>query len=225
MPRRSRRPTSTSRTARAEDAAPRGTSTVSNARSGWAAATKGTAKAATNRLWQLPVAPTPLDFGTSLVDEDTPDGFVALMAWGPTAATADQLLYAESLCGTGVYLVEEGGPPPGEALVTFGDLESILGLAWLPDGSGFVYAVTDGSFFGDDRSANLYRHDLASGVDEPITTFVGDFAGQVSASGDGQRFLFERSADLNDVGSRLLEPDLWIVDRDGGGLTLLVQDA
>ena len=177
-------------------------------------------------LWQLPTEPTPLEFGTSLVGDDaTPDGFVALMAWGPTAATADLLLYAKSFGDTGVYLVEEGSGTPGEALLTFDSFESIMGLAWLPDGSGFVYAVTEGDYFGDDRSANLYLHDLASGVSEPVTTFVGDFAGQVSVSGDGNRFVFERATDLEETGAALADPDLWIVERDGSGLRLLVADA
>lgn len=177
-------------------------------------------------LWQVPATPPPLEFGASLLGESgTPDGFVAHMAWGPTAATSDLLLYAKSFDGAGVYLVEEGSGTPGEALVTFGDIEAVLGLAWLPDGSGFVYAVTEGPYFGDERSANLYLHDLASHVDEPLTTFVGDFAGQVSVSGDGNRFVFERATDLDEVGGSLIEPDLWIVERDASGLRLLVEDA
>jgi hypothetical protein len=47
------------------------------------------------------------------------------------------------------------------------------GLAWLPDGSGFVYALTEGD----------------------------DFTGA------------------------LIEPDSWIVERDGSGATLLVDNA
>ncbi|MFO8150891.1 MAG: hypothetical protein R6T93_11390 [Trueperaceae bacterium] len=62
-------------------------------------------------------------------------------------------------------------------------------------------------------------------MDEPLTTFDGEFAGQVSVSGDGNRFVFERAAELDEAGSGLAESDLWIVERDGTGLRLLIEDA
>lgn len=177
-------------------------------------------------LWHLPARPSPLDFGETLLAEDVAaDDFVALLAWGPTPATADRLLYAKSYGPTGVFLIEEGSATAGEPLATFDSFEAVLGLAWLPDGSGFVYSVTEGDYFGADRSANVYLYDLASRTAEPITTFVGDFAGQLAVSGDGTRIVFERATDLDDVGGDLADPDLWVVHRDGSGLRLLVEDA
>ncbi len=177
-------------------------------------------------LWQLPRNPQPLEFGTSLLAEDaSPDDFVALMAAGPTSATADQLLYAKSFSNAGVYLAEEGSATLSPALVAFGSVEAVLGLAWLPDGSGFVYSVTEGNSFSDEYSANLHHYDLGTGEVRQITSFVGDFAGQVSVSGDGQRLVFERAAELDGFGGAPLDPDLWLVNLDGSGLELLVEGA
>ncbi len=177
-------------------------------------------------LWQLPRNPEPLEFGTSLLEGETrPSDFVALMAAGPTSATADQLLYAKSFGNAGVYLTLEGSADAGVPLVTVDSLEAVLGLAWLPDGSGFVFSVTEGDPFGEGYSANLHHYDLGTDQITRITSFVGDFAGQLSVSGDGRRLVFERAAELDGFGGSLLDPDLWIVDIDGGGLELLVADA
>ncbi|MDQ3459050.1 MAG: Tol biopolymer transporter periplasmic protein [Deinococcota bacterium] len=177
-------------------------------------------------LWQLPAQPEPLEFGSSLLAEEVrPGGYVGFLAWGPTPATADQLLYSKSFDESGVYLVREGSSDAGEALLSFESFEALFGLAWLPDGSGFVYSVTEGDYFGEDRSSDLFVYDFASGEATRVTSFVGDFTGQVSVSGDGQRFVFERAADLTEFGAGLLEPDLWLVNRDGSGLGLLVENA
>jgi dipeptidyl aminopeptidase/acylaminoacyl peptidase len=100
-----------------------------------------------------------------------------------------------------------------------------LGLAWLPDGSGFVYALTEGDDFGEDRSSNLFLYQFANGTPERLTSYVGDFVGQVSVSGDGERFVIELAGDLDDFTGALIEPDSWIVERDGSGATLLVDNA
>lgn len=177
-------------------------------------------------LWQLPVQPQPLEFGSSLLAEDVrPGGYVAFLAWGPTPTTAGQLLYAQSFSDAGVYLAAEGGSDGGVPLSSVDSFEAVFGSAWLPDGSGFVYSVTEGDYFGDDRASNLFVYDFGSGESTRVTSLVGEFAGQVSVSPDGERFVFERAADLAEFEAGLLEPDLWLVQRDGSGLTLLMEDA
>lgn len=177
-------------------------------------------------LWQLPRNPGPLAFGDSLLAEDVrPDGYVALLAWGPTAATADQLLYAQSFGDTGVYFTVEGSVTPGAPLVTFESWEAVLGLAWLPDGSGFVYSVTEGDYFGEDRSSNLYHYDLDTDQITKLTDLVGEFVGQVSVSGSGDSFVFEVAAELDEFGADLLDPDLWVIDSVGVAPRLLVEGA
>ena len=176
-------------------------------------------------LWQLPAEPSPLELGSSLLAKGVSPGNGGLLAWGPTTETTDRLLYSKSFYGTGVYLVDEGSADAGETLLTLDELEAVHGLAWLPDGSGFVYAVTDGAFLGEGGSGNLFVYDFATEEATRVTSFVGDFAGQVSVSPDGETFVFERATDLNEDETGLLQPDLWLVNRDGSGLRLLIEDA
>jgi hypothetical protein len=44
-------------------------------------------------------------------------------------------------------------------------------------------------------------------------------------SGDGRHVVFERARELHPVDARPVDPDLWIVDLDGSGLRLLVENA
>src|SRR5690606_24765317 len=166
-----------------------------------------------NSFTELPAHPEPLSFGTNLMTEtaDFPL-FVDLVTRGPTAATANDILYAgtDSFDTTAVYLVSDGSSGPGEPLVIYDGLESILGLAWLPDASGFIYSVTEGDYYSEERSANLFLYDFESGMSGRITDFVGDFAGPLSVSADGSAVVFERAAAQVDFSDDLLEPDLWI---------------
>jgi hypothetical protein len=66
-------------------------------------------------------------------------------AWdlGPTAATANQLLYSENSEGdSGIYRITEGGKHPGEKLTTYCNIpyQILFDLRWLPDGSGFLFS-------------------------------------------------------------------------------------
>ncbi|HEX7000588.1 MAG TPA: hypothetical protein VF164_02730 [Trueperaceae bacterium] len=180
-----------------------------------------------NSFTELPAHPEPLTFGTNLMAEtaDFPL-FVDLVARGPTSETANDILYAgtESFESTAIYLVSDGSSGPGEPLVEYDSTESILGLAWLPDGSGFVYSVTEGDFFGEERSANLFLFDFQTGMPERITDFVGEFAGLLSVSPDGTAVVFERADAQVEFSDELLEPDLWVV-RGDGSLELLVEEA
>lgn len=180
-----------------------------------------------NSPMQLSPNPEPLEFGSPILAQgaDLPD-FILQLAWGPTEATASQLLFqgSETFDSVSIYLATEGSATLGEPLVSYPFTEFIYGLAWLPDGSSFVFSVTDGNF-GGDKSSNLFIYDLATEETTRVTTLSGDFAGQVSVSSDGERFVFERAAELDEFGSALLEPDLWIVNQDGSGLRLLVEDA
>ncbi len=180
-----------------------------------------------NSFTQLPTQPEPLSFGSALMAEDADFPlFVDLLARGPTAATANDILYAgtEAFETTAIYLVADGSSGPGEPLVVHDATESILGLAWLPDASGFFYSVTEGDYFGDDRSANIFLYDFASGTSQRITDFVGEFAGVLSVSGDGGAIVFERAAEQVELSDDLIDPDLWVVRSDGSA-ELLVEDA
>ena len=140
--------------------------------------------------------------------------------WGPTAATANQILYASgSGNDSAIYRVTEGGTMPGEKILVYNKLPNQLAqdLRWLPDGRGFLYShgtITD-------TAANIYRYDFETRKSEPITNLDSGFARGMSISPDGKWVVFERAAvyrDYDNVG-------LWIVGTDGKGMRLLVKDA
>jgi len=90
---------------------------------------------------QIVPNPGPLEFGEELqTDSSQMPDFAKLLAWGP-ASQADRLLYAGNITfdSESIYLMAEGSTTAGERLVSYDATEAVLGLAWLPDGSGFVY--------------------------------------------------------------------------------------
>jgi len=174
-----------------------------------------------NSLKRISPHPQPADFGERLLAESVDMPTIAMhLAWGPTPATANQLLYAgdESFESTGIYRVTEGSSTAGEKLVSHESYELIQGLSWLPDGSGFVYAVMEG--FEMD-TANLYVYTFASRQARRITNFSGEFAGLPSVAPDGRQIAFERFASREDDAP----VEVWVINRDGSGLRLLARNA
>lgn len=176
-----------------------------------------------NALFGITPNPTPLDFGARVVNASSGmPNIVSLMAYGPKGTRAGQILYDgyEPGVSEGIYLVAEGSTSAGQPLVTFDYTDLVRGLAWLPDGSGFVYSVLEGDFFGPDRSANIFRYEFAGQKVTRLTSFVGEFTGQLTVSPNGQQIAFERSAAQDDS-----QPtDIWLMNRDGSGKVLLVED-
>lgn len=185
-----------------------------------------------NGFTRLPVEPGPLEFGTSLLAEgDFMPLYTDHLSWGPTAQRAGQLLYfgSDSLGGVaGIYLMSEGSNTPGERLVTLSDTsETVLDLAWLPDGSGFVFTVTGGEYYPDTRGADIYLFEFAGPGLTPLTDLhpTGEYAGRLSVSGDGQKVVFELSGDIAEAGFDLVDPDLWILDIASATAELLMTAA
>lgn len=172
--------------------------------------------------------PAPLDFGEDLlaVDQSQLPDFINYLAWGPTDATAQQLLYSGNVSfeTDGIYRASEGDTTAGKLLISYPAPNRILGLAWLPDGSGFVYAVTQFDDMYQLQSSNLFEYSFATGKATQLTRFDGEFAGQLTVSPDGRQIVFERSTSMPEFGDTLNDPDLWLMQRDGTGLRLLVQN-
>jgi hypothetical protein len=140
--------------------------------------------------------------------------------WGPTAATANQLLYTENSSGdSAVFRINEGGKHPGDKLTSYSDIEYqlLFDLHWLPDGSGFLFS--NQTLMRD--SANIFRYDFASRRVTQITKLANEFTGSFSISPDGQSIVYERSKSLDDE----RDTDLWIVPMKGGAGRLLVRNA
>lgn len=175
-----------------------------------------------NGLRQIDPHPLPLDFGQELqTDQAAMPSFVDILAWGPVSRP-NQLLYVgnEIVTSEAIYLTTEGQATAGEPLLTFEYFEDVRGLAWLPDGSGFIFAVEEGEFFQSVR-ANVYEYTFATEDVRPLTNFTNDFAGQLSVSPDGGQIVFERAATEDFAAAT----DLWLMNRDGSGLKLLQEAA
>ena len=126
--------------------------------------------------------------------------------WGPTTATAKQLLYSEN--GTeesAIFRIAEGGKHPGEKLAVYSKIpyQILFDLRWLPDGSGFLFS--NQTLMRD--SANIFRYDFGTRTTTQITNLQNEFTGNFSISPDGQWIVFERSKSLDE--ERPI--DLWIV--------------
>lgn len=174
-----------------------------------------------NGLRSIIPDPSPLDFGDPLqTDQQAMPTFVDSVAWGP-ASQADKLLYVGNEIGVSeaVYLLTAGDASAGQPLVTLAYYENIRGVAWLPDGSGFIYSAEESESLSPVR-ANIYEYSFSTRSSRQITTFESTFAGQLSVSPDGSQIVFERSA----APDYSLATDLWLVNRDGSGLELLVED-
>lgn len=171
-------------------------------------------------LNQIEADPPPGHLGDPLLMADVFDmpQFVNFPTWGPTAALENQLLYAgdDPLEGVrAIYLVAEGSSDRGEPLATLDwDENSVLGLTWLPDGSGFLYSVE--SFWGGSR---LYEYSFASNQAQLRAEFE-DYVGGLSVSPDGQWVVAHRTTSL----SGDAPVDLWTMRPDGSQMSLLVEN-
>jgi hypothetical protein len=174
-------------------------------------------------LTRIASHPAPLSFGSDLLGEgvETPLSSTHL-AWGPTAATANQLLYAGNAGGvdidvpTGIYRTTAGSDSAGQRLVSFESYDSVYGLAWLPDGSGFVYSVTE-QFL---HTANVFVYRFATQESTRLTDYEYEthFAGLLSVSPDGQQVVFERAVKESEFSIYLVDHELWMVNIDGSNL-------
>ncbi len=151
------------------------------------------------------------------------------VAWGPTPATADQYLYSSGMnvfkdnIG-GIYLNTVGDTSGGTQLILSYDYsaEYIHDIAWLPDGSGFLFSKfhVELGYFSD-----IYEYDFATQEITQLTPTFNDesqYGGArgLSISPDGRQIVFERAVYLSDAPS-----SLWIMNIDGTDLHKLLDDA
>ncbi|HSM58472.1 MAG TPA: hypothetical protein VK879_20120 [Candidatus Sulfomarinibacteraceae bacterium] len=176
--------------------------------------------------YHIEANPGLLELGDLLLDGQSSALFVDLLTWSPAAANANQLLYGGSgfavdLSEVGVFRIYEGSPDPGEVLVSPSEVwHTVTGLAWLPDGSGFIFAMSEDTFIGE--KADIFEYSFSTGQATRLTDFSTEFAYQLSVSPDGQRIVFERVTEL--LVWEDPQVDLWIMNRDGSGQRLLVEN-
>lgn len=156
------------------------------------------------------------DLGTPLIKPNFVLGYPSLMDWSPAPAKANQILYQEWDIDAGhIYLTTEDSTETGDLLYTYDAGEKLLDLKWLPDGSGFVFALTENS----QTASNLWKYDFATQQVTELTHFTNEIAGAVSIAPDGQTIVFEHAPDFS------TKTDLWVVQSDGSNSHLFVKDA
>ena len=170
-------------------------------------------------LNSVSASPTPGDYEYHPLFEGKNPMGTCVWDWGPTAATANQLLYSENGSDqSAIFRITEGGKHPGEKLALYSNIpyQILFDLRWLPDGSGFLFS--NQTLMRD--SANIFRYDFATRKTTQITNLQNEFTGNFSISPDGHWIVFERSKSLDE--ERPI--DLWIMPVDGGNPRLLVRD-
>lgn len=170
-------------------------------------------------MFALPPDPSPLDLGQELqTDVSAMPDFASHLEWGPPSK-ANQLLYRGSVIfdAQGVYLTQENSATAGQRLVSYEVWENIRGLAWLPDGSGFIYSVEESDDNFTSVKANVFEYNFGTQQAKRLTNFDNLFAGEVTISPDGTQIVFDLSAEAD-----LAAPsDLYIMNRNGSGQQLL----
>lgn len=162
---------------------------------------------------KVPASPPDGALGNDLIGSSAIPGFPSLAEYAPLASMANQLLVDSfDFNGESIYRVTEGAGNSGDPLVTFD--APVIDLKWLPDGSGFLVAAPS-----DTTTSNIYEYDFASRQLTQITHFSNEIAGHFSIGPDGQTIVFERAVDIDSPA------DLWLIDRDGSNLRLLVRGA
>jgi hypothetical protein len=176
-------------------------------------------RSGTCTLNSVPGNPTPGEYVYNpLFSGKNPLG-TCVWDWGPTAETANQLLYTENASGeSSIFRIAEGGKHPGEKLTRFSDIEYqlLFDLRWLPDASGFLFS--NQTLMRD--SANIFRYDFATRKVTQVTHLENEFTGSFTISPDGQWIVFERSKSLDDN----RDIDLWIARINGSNARVLVRN-
>jgi hypothetical protein len=180
---------------------------------------------------QIPANPPYGSIGVDLpaVEKASPK----LVAWGPTPATKDQYLYSSGMHVLkdnvgGIYLNTVGDASGGTQLVLIPDYSGqiLYDIEWLPDGSGFLFALEFTQFPPDPVGmySDIFEYNFASQVITRLTSlrYDSDAGGAqgLSISPDGQQIVFERAVYPLDSTS-----SLWIMNRDGSNMHKLADDA
>ncbi len=149
------------------------------------------------------------------------------LAYGPTQALSDQLLYAgyNPAAGDGgdhIYMETVGQMEPGEIVINSSDLngDGFRGLAWLPDGSGFVFSMEEDFT----QRANIFRYSFSTGQSTRLTDYpASSWTRELSVSPDGTQIVYS----LQTQGEYWWDNppmDLYLMNIDGSNNRLLVAD-
>jgi hypothetical protein len=190
-----------------------------------------------NNIWRLPGDAAPTSEGTLVLDysQYVLEARLSLVAPGRTPAIADQLLAVVSESPWSTIFKAPIDDAGLREFINWGScpvLCDITGLAWLPDGSGFVF-----SLYGDDFSSGLekfsgiYRYTFANQQLTELYRIANQAIGRLDISPDGSQLVFEQSNQLDDTTENYwLQPlllcpcQLWIINSDGTNAHLFIDD-
>jgi hypothetical protein len=192
-----------------------------------------------NNIWQISADAPPASMGARVLDygQYLLEGRLFLVTPGRSAETADQLLAGvrQSPGVSNIFRAPIADAGQRE-FIDLGNCDlfcDVAGLAWLPDGSGFVFSrfeerLTDS---GIEMSSVIYAYTFA---DQQLTALyqIPNLAiGRLDVSPDGSQIVFERGDQFDEtIENYWLEPlllcpcQLWIVNRDGTNAQMLVSD-
>lgn len=145
------------------------------------------------------------------------------LTWGPTPARANQYLY-EGWNDSDTIFLGDANTGTSQLLITIDPLrigKTLLGLTWLPDGSGFLYSVAEMVNYVD--KADIFEYSFASGTSKRVTNVPGGFIRRMAISPDGKKIVYEYQQ-YGDWYQEYQEIDLWIMNRDGSEATLFVEN-
>mgnify|MGYP002476520546 CR=1 FL=1 len=145
------------------------------------------------------------------------------LTWGPTAARANQFLY-EGWVDCDTIFLGDASTGTSQLILTIDPLligKTLLGMAWLPDGSGFLYSVSE--MVNYVYKADLFAYSFATGQSTRLTELSSGFIRRMTSSPDGQYIVFEyqASGDWWDLNPAI---DLYIADLETGQVALLVEN-
>jgi len=175
-------------------------------------------------LYGIAANPQPGMLGSRLLNFEMTEngGGACVFDWGPTAATANQLLYATQASwedDMGIFRVTEGSATRGTRLVPLhsDNANFVHDLRWLPDGAGFLFTMRHVEL---EILTDIYRYDFDTSRMTRLTNFADDeYVGNISIAPDGQHVVFERAVEWG------APTDLWIMRVDGSNQRLLVRNA
>ncbi|MCL4858856.1 MAG: PD40 domain-containing protein [Caldilineaceae bacterium] len=126
-----------------------------------------------------------------LFSEGIEPAFAIELAWSPVDDTIIYTAFTPEI-GFAVYRATAGSAGPAQRVV---QTDETRGLAWTPDGTGFVVANYFVEFMTP-RYSNLFHIDLATGEPTRLTDYDNHFAYAPSVSPDGQQVIFHYMADF-----------------------------
>jgi hypothetical protein len=194
---------------------------------------------AENNIWRVAADAPPTSPGTRVLNysQYQLEGRVFLSKPGPTSATADQLLAAvqEDLGHSSVFRapIDDAGQREFFDLGACDLACSITGLAWLPDGSGFVFARYEERIgaSGIEKGSTIYRYTFADQQVTSLYQVANQAIGRLDLSPDGNQIVYEQSQQLDKTTANFwLEPlllcpcQIWLVNSDGTDAQVLVDD-